>query len=1552
MESNYMRVTKRNGELKEIAFDKILTRIKKLGQETSIQINYQQLVMKVIDQLYDKILTTKIDELAAEQCASLSTLNPDYGTLAGRIIVSNHQKNTDPIFSNVMCELYHFYDIHKNHKPLVSADLWKFVEEHNIELNNMIDHNRDYLIDYFGFKTLERAYLFKKGKNIIERPQHMWMRVAVGIHGDLSNPKSLELIKETYDLMSQKFFTHATPTLFNAGTSRPQMSSCYLLAMENDSIDGIFNTLKDCANISKWAGGIGLHVHNIRAKGSHIQGTNGTSNGLVPMLRVFNNTARYVDQCVHPETIIYTTQGPIQIQYCSFGETKIFNLNGDVEIIENVLEHPYEGEILHIETMHSIDCLQITPEHPIFVLRNQNKGINYNVIKNRIDKKIINFDWTEAKDLDLNDMLVYSIPQYNIDITNISEEDCFMYGIILGDGYMNNNEQNGYISLHTFKKKHLLDFTVSYFENKCIEYRICVDENTTRIRWNKNINMPFRYSDIYDINKEKHVHPKWLNLPINKSKFILKGLLETDGCNHKELVFDNTSKNLIESVRFICLKFGILTSGYIRDRVGKTHETSKGFITNKKISYCLRVPKTKEICELMNIQHNDKQFYKFFRYNNYLLTRIKTINKTNYNGTLYDLQMKTEHNYMLHNGIVHNGGGKRSGSFAIYLEPWHSDIFDFLEMRKNHGDEEMKGRDLFYALWISDLFMERVKEKNGKWSLFCPHECPGLSDVYGPEFKYLYEKYENEGKARKTINARDLWFAILDAQMETGTPYLLYKDAANMKSNQKNIGTIKSSNLCVAPETLILTDKGHIEIQTLVEQNVNVWNGEEWSSTTVKKTGEDQELIDIYTDDGSKLTCTPYHKFYIQNSYSSSSIEKVEAKDLKPNDKIIKCDFPIIDGCDKMNYAYTHGFFCGDGTYGNKSDEPERCCKFKALPNHYFCKRHLAYETENYLFDKEYILEDKDLECQAKSHAKKPMVYLYGDKKNLLNFIDKRSYTIDENSKRINVSLPVDLNEKFDIPSYWCSLKDKLDWFAGYCDADGTISRNGENEQLQISSINKEFLERIKLLLQTCGINPKIKLSQNRTESYLPDGKGGYKYYDVKPIYRLLITSYDLYNLYNSGFNPKRLIISGNKPTRDAKQFIKILKVENNNRIDDTYCFTEPKRNMGIFNGIITGQCCEIIEYSDDKETAVCNLASIALPAFVNETTKQFDYDKLHQVTKVVTNNLNRVIDINFYPTEKTKRSNMRHRPIGIGVQGLADTFILMDIPFHSDEAKEVNKVIFETIYHASLEKSNQISIERTKQLNSYLDGPRSQLLQLVNEHEYSVLKRTNKDLLGAYSSFEGSPASQGILQFDMWSATPTDRYDWASLKESIKKHGLRNSLLVAPMPTASTSQILGYNECFEPFTSNLYSRRTLAGEFVVVNKYLMRELIQLGHWNEQIKNNIIANKGSIQQLTVLPEHIRNKYKIVWEIPMKHIIDMAADRGPFICQSQSLNLWMEDPVYNKLTSMHFYAWEKGLKTGIYYLRRKAKHQAQQFTIEPDANEKIEQQEEICEMCSA
>lgn len=839
-----MHVVKRNGEREIVAFDKILTRLKTLGQEADITgVNYTTLVIKIIDQLYDGIPTTKIDELTAQQCAMMAVQHPDYGTLASYIIISNAHKNIPGGFYAAMCRLYEYRDANDKHVPIISKQVWDFLHE-TVEtpnhgsisetggpssyivheaLGQIIQHQRDYLIDYFGFKTLERSYLMRVNGVIVERPQHMWMRVAIGIHSQRTDTQTvyetLQYIQNTYDAMSQKYMTHATPTLFNAGTPRPQLSSCYLIAMENDSIDGIFDTLKDCAKISKHAGGIGLHIHNIRASGSHIRGTNGSSNGIVPMLRVYNNTARYIDQ-----------------------------------------------------------------------------------------------------------------------------------------------------------------------------------------------------------------------------------------------------------------------------------------------------------------------------------------------------------------------GGRRNGSFAIYLEPWHPDIEDFLEMKKNHGDEEMKGRDLFYALWVPDLFMERVRGSgNGSidmWSYFCPDECPGLADVYGDKFKELYEKYEREGRARKQVKARDLWLKILDSQMETGTPYILFKDAANMKSNQKNVGVIKSSNLCT-----------------------------------------------------------------------------------------------------------------------------------------------------------------------------------------------------------------------------------------------------------------------------------------------------------------------------------------------------------------------------------------EIMEYSDANETAVCNLASIALNRFVSsvvsdsvvgigEQIPQLDFAELERVTALAVDNLNQIIDINYYPTEKTQRSNLRHRPIGLGVQGLADVFMMMNIPFHSEEARVLNREIFETIYYSALKAS----------------------MTLASRY-------------GAYETFPGSPASQGILQFDMWGVDPTSdtypqlkyrskKYDWSHLKAEIQKHGLRNSLLLAPMPTASTSQILGNNECFEPITSNIYTRRTLAGEFIMVNKYLIRDLIRLGIWNERVKTNIIANQGSVQYIDGLPEALKLKYKTVWEMPMRHVIDMAADRGAFICQSQSMNLWVEEPNYNILTSMLFYAWNKGLKTGVYYLRRKAKHQPQQFTVEPEkagAGAGMgagmgavagEEDEDICEFCSS
>lgn len=785
-----MYVVKRDGRKEAVKFDKITARIVKMCYGLDPLVSPEMVAMKVIEGLFDGVATTDLDNLAAEVAASKTIDHPDYALLASRIAVSNMHKDTKKSFSDVIYDLYHYLDPKTGQSAsLIADDVYQIVMENKEVLDSSIIYDRDFRYDYFGFKTLERSYLLRMHGRVAERPQHMLMRVAVGIHKN-----DIESAIKTYNLMSEGWFTHATPTLFNAGTPKPQMSSCFLLTMKEDSIEGIYDTLKSCAQISQSAGGIGLSIHDIRAKGSYIKGTNGTSNGIVPMLRVYNDTARYVDQ----------------------------------------------------------------------------------------------------------------------------------------------------------------------------------------------------------------------------------------------------------------------------------------------------------------------------------------------------------------------GGGKRKGSFAIYLEPWHADVFDFLDLKKNHGKEEQRARDLFYAMWTPDLFMKRVEE-NGDWTLMCPNECPGLSDTYGDEFEALYEKYEREGRGRKTIKAQDLWFKILESQIETGTPYMLYKDAANKKSNQKNLGVIKSSNLCT-----------------------------------------------------------------------------------------------------------------------------------------------------------------------------------------------------------------------------------------------------------------------------------------------------------------------------------------------------------------------------------------EIMEYTAPDEVAVCNLASLALPKFVEDG--QFDHNKLFEVTYQATINLNRIIDYNFYPVPEARNSNMRHRPIGLGVQGLADAYILMRFPFDSPEAAQLNKDIFETIYYASMTASKDLA---------KVEGP--------------------------YETFKGSPVSQGIFQFDMWGVQPSSRWEWDVLREEVMTHGVRNSLLLAPMPTASTAQILGNNECFEPYTSNIYTRRVLSGEFIIVNKHLLRDLVKEGLWNAEMRQKLMASNGSVQKIEEIPQELKDLYKTAWEISQKVIIEQAADRGAYICQSQSLNIFMENANFGKLTSMHFYGWKKGLKTGMYYLRTKAATDAIKFTVDKAVTEQtisaksIEEQQaqiacslddpENCEMCS-
>jgi ribonucleoside-diphosphate reductase alpha chain len=1117
-----MRVQKRNGEYEDVSFDKVLQRIRKASRGRTV--NPDILAQQVLARIIDGIKTSELDILAAQMAASLSTTHPDWGYLASQIAVSNHQKNTPVLFSEVVRILSNQI-APKTGKSLTYVSQ-EIVDIMSGPLGQQIDayikHNRDYDFDYFGFKTLEKSYLLRdSNKVVIERPQHMWMRVSLALWGT-----NLERVFETYDLMSQKVLTHATPTLFNAGTPRQQLSSCFLLAMKEDSIAGIYDTLKDCALISKHAGGIGLSIHDIRARGALIEGTNGTSNGLVPMLRNFNATARYVDQCFTPDTIIYTESGPKPIEDVSISD-KVLTSGGTYESVRLPVRHEYSGTILEIQVKNAVYPVRVTPEHQVYALQGQTKGLNFDVIRNRLDKDISKPEFVDAQDLVPGDFVVFPIPTYVKDIAALSEEDCRFYGIMLGDGYISQSVAG--VCLNTTTKKDVMDFVLKYLGERGISPNMYHEEGTStvRVKWS-HVTPAFKFtaSQLYDANKQKKIDTPFLHLPLEKAKEVLRGIIETDGCiGEKEISLELSSYPLIEGARYLLLRLGALSSGYERNRVG--HVSSTRDIHTNLPTAVLRIPRIAEIIAMFPDAPSG-EFFSYMRHGDNLYTRIETIDECTYTGIVHDFEIEAPHDYVVaHLGVAHNGGGRRNGSFAVYLEPWHADVEDFLRLKLNSGSEEERARDLFYALWISDLFMRRV-EADEKWSLFCPSEAPGLADVYGEEFEALYTSYEAKGLARKVLDARTLWYQILETQMETGTPYLLYKDPANKKSNQKNLGTIRSSNLCT-----------------------------------------------------------------------------------------------------------------------------------------------------------------------------------------------------------------------------------------------------------------------------------------------------------------------------------------------------------------------------------------EIIEYSAPNETAVCNLASIALPAFVGPIAvgfPAFDFGALRKAVAVAIRNLNRVIDINFYPTEETRRSNMRHRPVGLGVQGLADVFAMLKLPWDSAAAAELNQRIFEHVYYAATQTSTAIAME---------EGP--------------------------YETFKGSPASKGILQPDMWGVTPlTEKdgtMDWAGLRKGAAMC-MRNSLLVAPMPTASTSQILGYTECFEPFTSNMYTRRVLAGEFTVINKYLVKELLALGLWTDGMKQAIVMRKGSVQGIPAIPEEIQLRYKTAWEIPQKTLIDMAAARGAFICQSQSLNLFMADPTISKLTSMHFYAWKSGLKTGCYYLRTKAPVAAQQFTVDP------------------
>lgn len=1116
------KVIKRDGRIEEVDFNKILERIKSLCHGLNTQhVNAVKVAKMVIQGVYDMVPTSELDTLAVKVAGGLNVEHPDYGLLAGRISASNLQKQCPKTFTECVERLYNY-----KKGPLVSEEFYQYVTKHGDALDAMVVHEKDFTYNVFSMETLKRSYLLRCGDEIIETPQYMNLRIATF----LNMGKSTMDVKFTYDALSDKKYTHASPTMFNAGAPRAQMASCFLLKLHNDSIQGIYKTLSDCAQISKHAGGIGLSFHEIRSSGSYIAGNGGKADGIVPALKVYNETSQYVTQA-----------------------------------------------------------------------------------------------------------------------------------------------------------------------------------------------------------------------------------------------------------------------------------------------------------------------------------------------------------------------SKRKGSFAVYLEPHHADIMDFLQLRLPGGAEERRTRDLFTAMWLSDLFFERVKA-GGKWSLFDPNTAPGLNQVFGDQYVKMYEKYEDEGRAVQVIPAQKVWDAIVTSVTESGTPYLLNKDQANRMSNQRNLGVIQSSNLCVAPETPMLTSKGYIPIADLKDQQVDVWNGEEWSSTTVRQTGENQKLIKVVLSNGTELACTPYHKFCVETGTyptKKSCQMKVEAQCLTVGQKLIKHDLPdAIENptATDFPYAYTHGFFCGDGTVG-------------------YTQQGLA----------------------------QPRITLYGEKKDLVEHIDYKSSSLKETANgTINLHLHNDIPVKFSVPNASYSVQSRLEWFAGFADADGCVSSsntNGKvNETLQIVSVHKDFLHCVMLMLQEMGISSKVCDGKKPRKELLPGGHGGKRIYDCKQTWRLLVSAKNVQKLLQLKWSPQRLVFPLREYSQDVSRYVTVKAVIDEGRVDDTFCFTEPKRNMGMFNGVLSMNCAEIIEYSSDKESAVCNLASINLSSFVNED-KSIDYDGLANTASLAVRNLNTVIDKSYYPTEETKRSNQRHRPLGLGVSGLADVFFKVGVPFDSEQARDINRNMFEAMYYGSVRESAALSAK---------DGP--------------------------YPSYASSPASLGLLQFDMWRSPELnpgvteelrkeldstlgweDR--WTELKHMVKNCGLRNSLLTAIMPTASSASIIGSNECVEPITSNIYSRAVLSGEFTIVNKYLVAELDKLGLWNQKMSQKIIANDGSVQGIEGIPPGLQETFKTVWEISQKAVIDMSFHRSQFVDQSQSLNLFMRGVTKRKYTSMMFYAWARRLKTMQYYLRSQSATQAVKFTVK-------KQEEEECLGCSA
>lgn len=930
------------------------------------------------------------------------------------------------------------------------------------------------------------------------------------------------------------------------------------------------------------------------------------------------------------------------------------------------------------------------------------------------------------------------------------------------------------------------------------------------------------------------------------------------------------------------------------------------------------------------------------------------------------------------------GGGKRPGAFAIYLEVWHGDIMQFLRLKITQGADTERARDLFYALWVCDLFMIRSRT-NTPWSLFSEDMAPGLSEVFdgmrvcahcghcdninyndltargvlqhsdvglagdGPlkpdptcqhsymyrdVFTNLYTRYENEGRAVRRILPSVIIDAICEAQRDQGVPFICYKDHANRQTNQLNIGTLQSSNLCVAPETYVLTDKGQYPIANLVNTDCNVWNGKEFSRVRVLKTGVNQKLIRVNLSNGVNIDCTEYHKFHLMTGSRHNSFTSRDAKDLKTDDPLIKYELPIIASGERIPHPYTHGLFCADGTYLVKK-EAESACEYAATAGEAYCARHIGHKSD---------ADIATVKCSATSNAKIPKLFLYGEKKALLPYINYRGEPT-ENAGRIELLLNYDIAEKYKVPIN-AHIDDKIDWFAGLCDGDGTVARNGTNLSVQVGSIDKDFLLQVRLMLQTIGVDSKVTLGNKAGKRQMPDGKGGSAEYDCKDLYRLLVSSVELTKLQELGFIPHRLKLDEQKPQRSASQFIKVVSIEDLGRNSDTYCFTEPKVGRGMFNGVLTGQCTEIYEWHSKDEYACCSLASINLKNYVlpagsvasNATTdlktllSRFDFARMHSDVKLVARGLDRIISYNQYPVPECEVNARRFRPIGIGVQGLANVFMELRIPFISPEAERLDLEIFETLYHAALEASCDLASE-----------------------------------LGPHDKFEGSPLSNGVLRMDLWlqnqermkfvnnglidlmsgygfngrydmhidatsnvrpqayghtyrgSAVLSGRYDWDAMRFRVQR-GVRNSLLIAPMPTVTTSVLLGNYESFEPMPMNIYTKSVISGKFTECNDYMVKHLTELGLWNDVMKNRVIANNGSLAGIAEIPKYVQEIYSPVWDMKQTAIMRRAALRHVFVDQGQSLNIHLSDNSNGYLRGVLNVGWELGNNTGSYYIR--------------------------------